>query len=107
MENLSNGTPLPFLGVLGQDITEEISATRHIPRGAYITDTELNSPAMRIGLRAGDIVSAFDSAELLSFRALTEKLMECREGSTHRLTVLREAQGEYRDEEIEVELEGY
>ncbi len=104
IESLSNGNPMPYLGVLGLDITEDIAQKQNIPRGAYITETEMNSPAMRMGLRPGDIVCAYDRAEILSFRRLTEKLLDSRTGTVHRLTVLRESQGEYRQEEVSVEL---
>ena len=105
IENLSNGMILPYAGIIGVDIPEEISASQGIPMGAYIKDTDLNSPAMRSGLRAGDIVVSFDGKEVKSFRSLTELLLACKSASEHTFTILRDSQGEYRQEEYTVVLD--
>ncbi len=105
IENLSNGLILPYVGIKGVDITEEISKAQSIPRGAYITETDLNSPAMRTGLRPGDIVVAFDGEEVESFRILTEMLLNCKSATEHTFTILRDSQGEYREEDYVVVLD--
>ncbi|MBQ9437871.1 MAG: serine protease [Lachnospiraceae bacterium] len=105
VENLSNGGEFPNLGIIGQDITEEVQKAQEIPPGVYIVDVEYSSPAMRSGLRPGDIIQSFDGEDILSFRALTDKLLRAKTGIEHEFVILRDSQGEYREETYEIELE--
>ncbi len=66
IERLSNGSSLAYLGVIGQDVTEEISESRQIPRGVYVSEAVLEGPAYNAGLQSGDVLMALDDTEILS-----------------------------------------
>lgn len=66
IERLSNGSSLAYLGIVGQDVTEEISESRQIPRGVYVSDVILEGPAYNAGLQSGDVLVALDDTEILS-----------------------------------------
>lgn len=66
IERLSNGSSLAYMGIVGQDITEEISESRQIPRGVYVSEAVLEGPAYNAGLQSGDVLVALDDTEILS-----------------------------------------
>lgn len=70
IERLSNGSVLAYMGIVGQDVTEEISETRKIPRGVYISEAVLEGPAYNAGLQSGDVLVALDDTEILSVNML-------------------------------------
>ncbi len=52
----------PYLGVLGQDVTDELADAESLPvsQGAYVIEVTPESGAAAAGLRAGDIIVAMD-----------------------------------------------
>ena len=56
MELLSNGYGVPYIGIRGVEITEEIAGEQGIPQGIYVKGIESDSPAMQAGIQNGDIV---------------------------------------------------
>lgn len=66
IERLSNGSVLAYMGIIGQDVTEEISESRQIPRGVYVSEAVLEGPAYHAGLQSGDVLVALDETEILS-----------------------------------------
>ncbi|MCI8549018.1 MAG: serine protease [Lachnospiraceae bacterium] len=66
IERLSNGSVLAYMGIIGQDVTEEISESRQIPIGVYVSEAVLEGPAYNAGLQSGDVLVALDDTEILS-----------------------------------------
>ena len=66
IERLSNGSVLAYMGIIGQDVTEEVSESRQIPRGVYVSEAVLEGPAYNAGLQSGDVLVALDDTEILS-----------------------------------------
>lgn len=67
IELMSNGKNVPYIGVIGAVITKEISEARGIPAGLYVTEVEVDSPAMKAGIQSGDIITKVDDEEITSF----------------------------------------
>jgi serine protease Do len=81
-----------WLGVLIQDVTRELAETfglRH-PRGALVAQVLPNSPAALAGLRAGDIVLAFNGKEVATSSNLPPLVGAAKVGTEAMLTVLRD-----------------
>ncbi len=74
IERLSNGSFLAYLGIVGQDVTEQISEENQIPEGIYISEVAAESPAYNSGLQNGDIIYAIDETEIASVADLQEFL---------------------------------
>ena len=70
IERLSNGSALAYLGVVGQDVTAQISEEHQIPRGVYISEVTAESPAYNSGLQSGDIIYAVDNTEITTVAEL-------------------------------------
>ena len=44
------------MGVHGTDVPDEVAIESGIPRGAYIKEIEMDSPAMIAGIQSGDVI---------------------------------------------------
>lgn len=63
---LSNGEPIPYLGIYAQDIDARIRNEQGLPQGAYIFDIDMDSPAMLKGIQKGDILVRVGVQEIRS-----------------------------------------
>lgn len=61
---LSNGEPVPYLGIYAQDIDARIRNEQGLPQGAYIFDIDMDSPAMLKGIQKGDILVRVGGQEI-------------------------------------------
>ena len=104
IEDLSNGKERAYLGVHGATIPQDIQVAQNIPQGAYITQTEMSSPAMKAGIQSGDIITSFDNNEINSYEALVSRLAACLPDDIITITVMRQATNEYIELELEVTL---
>ncbi len=104
IEDLSNGKNRPYLGVRGATIPADVQNSMNIPAGAYITKTELGSPAMQAGIQSGDIVTSINGAEVSTYEQLVSKLNLCYPEQTATFTVKRQGPNDYIDLEIEATL---
>jgi serine protease Do len=59
-----------FLGVQPQDISEDLSSQFSTDKGALITNVEPESPAEKIGLKAGDVITKINATEIRDSRHL-------------------------------------
>ncbi len=99
IERLSNGVPLAYLGVVGQDVTAEISEKHQVPRGIYVSDAVLEGPAYNVGIQSGDVIVGLDGTEVLTVKELQSYL----EGKNPGDTVLVQAQRIGREGYTEIE----
>lgn len=63
---LSNGEPIPYLGIYAQDIDATVRNEQGLPQGAYIFDIDMDSPAMLKGIQKGDILVRVGAQEIRS-----------------------------------------
>ena len=63
IEKLSNDETIPYIGIQGIDVTEEI-ANQGIPEGVYVKEVDAESPAMAAGIQAGDIITSIGGEEV-------------------------------------------
>jgi serine protease Do len=89
IELLSNGSPIPYLGIEGQDISRAVAEKTGLPVGVYVTNVLPDSPAFAAGVQPGDIITVIDEKNVLTLRALHERLMDFVPGTEVSLTVLR------------------
>ena len=104
IEDLSNQKDRAFLGIHGATVPSDIQESLGIPAGAYVTQTEMSSPAMRAGIQSGDIITSFGGSPIDTYEHLVSKLAGCEPNDIITITVMRQAPNEYIDIEIEVTL---
>ena len=67
IELMSNGKHVPYVGVHGTIVTEEISEVQNIPAGLYVTEVEVDSPAMKAGIQSGDVITEVSGKEITTY----------------------------------------
>lgn len=97
MENLSNGNPVPYIGVKGITITETIANEQGIPQGVYVQEVAADSPAMEAGIQSGDIITAMGQEEVELLSVYTTKLMRYSVGDKIKIEGQRLGAGGYID----------
>ncbi len=90
IEHLSNGQGVPYIGVYGVDVTEEIEE-QGIPKGLYVKNVDADSPAMAAGIQSGDVIMSVGDAEVSAYSVYHRALMECSVGNE--ITVRGQRQG--------------
>ncbi len=106
IETLSNAESIQYLGVQGQDISENVSESTEVPVGVYVESVEEDSPAMKAGLQRGDVIQALDGEEVKTMQQYSALLQSCRNGQKIRLTVMRSRGAEgYAQMTVEAEVQ--
>lgn len=104
ISKISNNISVPYLGIYTTDVPEEIHGTLDIPKGAYVTDIDMDSPAMRNGMQKGDIIVAVGDTQI---RTAAEYMMAIRQylvEKTVKVTILRSSQNGYQEMDFEMML---
>lgn len=65
IELLSNGSVIPYTGICGMDVTEELEE-KGLPQGIYVREVEPDSPAMAAGIQSGDVIVGIDGQNIIS-----------------------------------------
>lgn len=94
IELLSNGLNIPYIGIKGSTVTDAISKEYDIPKGVYIKEAVVDSPAMTAGLQTGDVIIAVGKEEITSMRDYQQVLLGLKKGEEVKITANRQnAQG--------------
>lgn len=104
IEKMSNGDELPYMGISGGDVPLSAYSRLGIPQGAYVKEIDMDSPAMLAGVQQGDIVIAMNDSVITRFNDYSTLLMQMEPGQTVNLTVMRQAQEEYKEMNFSIEL---
>lgn len=102
IELLSNGSQVPWLGITGTTVTEEIEEAQGIPAGVYVQQVQADSPAMEAGIQSGDVITGMGKETIATLSAYHAQLMKQEVGSTVKLKGMRMGNGGYVDVEYTV-----
>lgn len=106
IEKMSNGAEIAYLGIQGVDVPREAYEELGIPFGAYVEEFDMDSPAMRAGIQRGDVITAIGERSVASFMEYSNALMDLEPGELVEVTIMRQAQEEYREMKLEIEVGG-
>ena len=96
---------LPYLGIVGQDVTSNVAQVYGIPEGIYVTDVSENGPASEAGITAGMIITGFDGEKIENMTELQELLPYYAGGETVKVTMsIQNEEGEYVEKDFSVTL---
>lgn len=93
-----------FLGIAGNDVTEEISKQLHFPIGVFINEVTKGSGAEKAGLKAGDIITAVNDIEVTSITQLRDYVTSIRVGTEVTIKYMRNSNGTYVEDSVKVTL---
>ncbi len=104
IEKMSNADDIPVFGVKGTEVTQQAHLQNDIPYGAYITSVKLNSPAMKSGIQAGDVIIKMDEKEIDSMLTFSYYLNQMKVGEQTNITIMRQSQGIYKESILKITL---
>ena len=104
IENMSNDRERAILGIKGMDVTQRASEELGVPKGAYVTEIVMDSPAMNAGIQSGDIITSIDGKDINSFETYVSTMNEKHPGDICRIKIKRFAQGEYKEVSFDITL---
>ncbi|MBO4337848.1 MAG: trypsin-like peptidase domain-containing protein [Lachnospiraceae bacterium] len=94
-----------YLGISGINVTEDVKNTYGLPIGVYIAQVFDGTPAQRVGLKKGDIITSFDGEQIETMEELSKLLDMTAAGTEVELVVMVSHNGEYREETVSVVLD--
>lgn len=97
IELMSNGKNVPYVGIVGTVVTAEMSEAQEIPEGLYVTEVEVDSPAMKAGIQSGDVITKVGSRKVSDLEAYRKAILEQEAGKTITLTGQRRGAENYVD----------
>ena len=101
IEQLSNGKGVPYIGIYGVDVTEEIEE-QGIPKGLYVKNVDADSPAMAAGIQSGDVIMSVGDINVQTYTAYHQALTASSVGSEVKITGQRQGGDGYVDIEFNV-----
>ena len=104
MQNLVNKKSMPYLGIKGQAVTDEIAATNKIPKGIYISAVETNSPAYKSGIQSGDVITRINGTEINNMESFMMQLEKNNPGDNVNVTIKRRGREDYKEIEFNLVL---
>lgn len=102
IERLSNGEGVPYAGIYGVAVDEELSEKEGIPKGVYVRQVEADSPAMNAGIQNGDVLTQIGKTKITSIYVYQKALQELNVGDVVRISGKRRGSGGYVDIEYTV-----
>lgn len=103
IELLSNGQPVPYLGIVGVTVTEELAEEYGMPIGIYVQSVKPDSPAMKAGIQTGDILTKVGKETTNSLAHYHVLLMKEKVGNIVKVSGHRRSSEEYVEIEFSVE----
>lgn len=90
IEKLSNGNEIAYLGLGINTVTADIENLYDIPRGVYIKEVKMDSPAMAAGLQSGDVITEMDGMSVTDETVYERRLLQVKPGDTVRIIIKRQ-----------------
>lgn len=80
-----------WLGVKIQEVSEEVADSVGLakPMGALVLEVSKDSPAEKVGIKAGDIITHYDGKEISEMRNLPRMVAETKKGAAVKITYWR------------------
>lgn len=104
VEDMCNGVSRPHMGVHVTNVSSTAMRYYKVPIGAYITDIEMDSPAMQGGIHKGDVITAMNDAIITSVLDYELEINACKPQDEVVVTVSRLNGDTYIDMDIKVTL---
>lgn len=101
LEKMSNGIPIPYLGVRGQEVSTAMSESG-IPLGVYVTECILNGPVYNAGIQNGDVIVKLGDKTITSMKDYQNGMELLNQGDQVTVVVQRKGIEKYKELEYQV-----
>ena len=88
---------MPYIGIQGVTVTEELTDSQGIPAGVYVQEVSADSPAMAAGIQSGDVITEVDGTSVTTLSGYNNALMQQETGNEIRIRGQRQGTGGYVD----------
>ncbi len=102
IELLVNGESVPYIGIFGTTVTDDISQQQGMPDGVYVVQVDADSPAMTAGIQSGDVIQSVGGTEVVTTSAYEQAVRKCRAGEPVKIRGSRLGADGYVDIEFDV-----
>lgn len=93
-----------YLGIAGQDVSEEAKELYGIPSGVVIAEVVKNGPADEAGVKKGDILTGLDGRSIGSMEQLQDVLQYYAAGEKVDIVVQHSDNGSYQEQTLSITL---
>ncbi|GEM_PF-209314 len=97
IEALSNNDTIPYLGITGQEVSENVSQKTGMPVGVLVTNVVGDSPAMLSGLKTYDVITEISGRKITSFTDYHNLLYTLKPGDVITITAMRKGADGYAE----------
>ena len=104
IEKLEGGADVPYIGITCTTVTEKIANRYNIPKGVYIKQVTMDSPAFVAGLQSGDVIVAVSDKDVSNVSAYNTQLMQQKPEDTCNLKVKRKGSNGYTEITCQVKI---
>lgn len=94
----------PYLGIYGEDVSQEVSERYNMPDGVYVTQVIEGSGAAAAGITAGNFITKVDDTPVSSMEELKSCISAHKVGDTVMVTVQIANSGTYLEKQVPVTL---
>jgi serine protease Do len=91
------GKDIPYIGVLGSTVTDQIAQQYELPKGVYVKEVTMDSPAMDAGLQSGDVIQSVNGQETMTVTSFSNVLLALSPEETYPVKVMREGKNGYQE----------
>ncbi len=104
IENLCNEKKPAHIGVYVTNVTTFAKQYYNIPTGAYVTNLYMDSPAMKSGIRKGDVIVAINDAVITNVLEYENELANYNPNDDVVITIMRPSGSEYSEMDVKLTL---
>lgn len=97
IEMMSNDQDIPYIGLELTTVTNTIAKENDIPKGAYIKEVKMDSPAMAAGLQSGDVITEMDGEPVYTVDSYASKLLAMTPGDEVEIVIERQGTEKYEE----------
>lgn len=104
IEDLSNNTARPLLGIKGAEVNAQTSQRTGVPAGVLVSSVKENSPAMLAGLMENDVIVGIDETAVATVSELSAALNTYAPGEDVVVRAMRKGTEGYQEVEFNAAL---
>lgn len=101
LEKMSNGVPIPYLGLRGQEVSAAMNEGG-MPLGVYVTECILDGPVYNAGIQNGDVIVRLGDKTITSMKDYQNGMEQLNQGDEITVLVQRKGIDEYKALEYRV-----
>ena len=97
IEKLSNNQDIPYIGLGLTTVSAATAKEYDIPKGAYIKEVKMDSPALAAGLQSGDVITEMGGEAVYTVDSYESKLLTLEPGDEVEIVVQRQGAEKYEE----------